>query len=104
MNTGGINSMFGRIYQGSDQTKNLRANKRFITPMPLCAVPDLFKKKLLPLHFALIQVSPPDDNGWMSLGISVDVTLAAARSATVVIAQVNADDAQNSGAQFYSSG
>ena len=77
------------IYDGSDQTKSLRANKRFITPLTLCTVPDLFKKKLLPLHFALIQVSPPDDNGWMSLGISVDVTLAAARSAAVVIAQVN---------------
>ena len=77
------------IYQGSDQTKSLRANKRFITPITLCAVPVLFKKKLLPLQFALIQVSPPDDNGWMSLGISVDVTLAAAQSAGVVVAQVN---------------
>ena len=77
------------IYQGSDQTKSLRANRRFITPMTLWAVPDLFKKKLLPLHFALIQVSLPDDHGWMSLGISVDVTLAAAQSAAVVIAQVN---------------
>ncbi len=62
------------IYQGSDQTKNLRANKRFITPLNLCAVPALFKKQMLPLDFAMIQVSPPDDNGWMSLGISVDVT------------------------------
>ena len=77
------------IYQGSDQTKSLQANKRFITPMNLCAVPDLFKKRLFPLHFALIQVSPPDDRGWMSLGISVDVTLAAAQSADLVIAQVN---------------
>ena len=77
------------IYQGSDQTKSLRANKRFITPITLCAVPVLFKKKMLPLQFALIQVSPPDDNGWMSLGISVDVTLAAAQSAGVVVAQVN---------------
>jgi GNAT superfamily N-acetyltransferase len=34
-------------------------------------------------------VSPPDDFGWMSLGISVDVTQAAARSADLVIAQVN---------------
>ncbi len=79
------------IYDGSDQTKSLQANKRFITPLTLGAVPDLFKKKMLPLHFALIQVSPPDDNGWMSLGISVDVTLAAARSAAVVIAQVNSN-------------
>jgi len=77
------------IYQGSDQTKSLRANKRFITPLTLCAVPGLFKKKMLPLDVALIQVSPPDDNGWMSLGISVDVTLAAAQSAALVIAQVN---------------
>ena len=77
------------IYQGSDQTKGLRANKRFITPMNLCAVPDLFKKRLFPLHCALIQVSPPDAHGWMSLGISVDVTLAAAQSADMVIAQVN---------------
>jgi len=77
------------IYQGSDQTKGLRANKRFITPMNLCAVPDLFKKRLFPLHIALIQVSPPDDHGWLSLGISVDVTLAAAQSADMVIVQVN---------------
>jgi acyl-CoA hydrolase/ribosomal protein S18 acetylase RimI-like enzyme len=77
------------IYQGSGQTKSLRANRRSITPITLCAVPDLFKRGLLPLHYALIQVSPPDDHGWMSLGISVDVTLAAAQSAGVVIAQVN---------------
>ena len=77
------------IYQGSDQTKSLQANRRFVTPMNLCAVPDLFKKRLFPLHFALIQVSPPDNNGWLSLGISVDVTLAAAQSADRVIAQVN---------------
>jgi acyl-CoA hydrolase/ribosomal protein S18 acetylase RimI-like enzyme len=77
------------IYQGSHQTKSLKANKRFITPMTLCAVPNLFKERLLPLHFALVQVSPPDNNGWMSLGISVDVTLAAAQSAALVIAQMN---------------
>jgi GNAT superfamily N-acetyltransferase len=43
----------------------------------------------LPIHVALIQVSPPDDFGWMSLGVSVDITLAAALSADLVIAQVN---------------
>ena len=37
----------------------------------------------------MIQVSPPDDFGWMSLGVSVDITLAAAQSADLVIAQVN---------------
>jgi acyl-CoA hydrolase/GNAT superfamily N-acetyltransferase len=77
------------FYLGSAKTKSLAKNKRFITPMNLSAVPRLFKTRQLPVHVALIQVSPPDDFGWMSLGISVDITLAAALSADFVIAQVN---------------
>jgi len=57
--------------------------------MNMSDVPALFATRKLPLNVALVQVSPPDDFGWMSLGISVDVTLAAARSADIVIAQVN---------------
>jgi acyl-CoA hydrolase len=77
------------FYLGSAKTRTLSKNMRFITPMNLSAIPRLFKSKLLPIHVALIQVSPPDDFGWMSLGISVDITLAAAMSADLVIAQVN---------------
>jgi acyl-CoA hydrolase/GNAT superfamily N-acetyltransferase len=77
------------FYLGSAKTKSLARNKRFITPMNLSDVPRLFKTRRLPIHVALIQVSPPDDFGWMSLGISVDITLSAAFSADFVIAQVN---------------
>ena len=77
------------FYLGSAKTKSLAKNMRFITPMNLSAVPHLFKTRRLPIHVALIQVSPPDDFGWMSLGISVDITLAAAMSADLVIAQAN---------------
>jgi acyl-CoA hydrolase/GNAT superfamily N-acetyltransferase len=77
------------FYLGSAKSKALARNARFITPMNLSAVPRLFKTRRLPIHVALIQVSPPDDFGWMSLGVSVDVTLAAALSADWVIAQVN---------------
>jgi len=77
------------FYLGSAKTKSLAKNMRFITPMNLSAVPRLFESRQLPIHVALIQVSPPDDFGWMSLGISVDITLAAALSADLVIAQVN---------------
>ena len=77
------------FYLGSAIPKSIAKNKRFITPMNLSAVPRLFQSRRLPLHAALIQVSPPDDFGWMSLGISVDITLAAAMSADLVIAQVN---------------
>lgn len=77
------------FYLGSASPKSIEAQKRFITPINLSAVPRLFKSRSLPIHVALIQVTPPDDFGWMSLGISVDITLSAAWSADLVIAQVN---------------
>jgi acyl-CoA hydrolase/RimJ/RimL family protein N-acetyltransferase len=77
------------IYIGSANAEVIARQKRFITPMNISDVPDLFTSKKLPIQVALIQVSPPDDFGWMSLGVSVDVTLAAALAAELVIAQVN---------------
>lgn len=77
------------FYPGSAKTKTLAENKRFLTPVNLSAVPLLFQSGRLPIHVALIQTSPPDDFGWMSLGISVDITLAAALAADLVIVQVN---------------
>jgi acyl-CoA hydrolase/GNAT superfamily N-acetyltransferase len=77
------------FYAGSAKTKGIARNQRFLTPVNLSAVPRLFKSRMLPIQAALIQVSPPDDFGWMSLGVSVDITLAAAESADLVIAQVN---------------
>jgi len=77
------------IYLGSAKSPSIAKHKRFITPMNMSDVPGLFLTRKMPLNVALIQVSPPDDFGWMSLGISVDVTMAAARSADLVIAQVN---------------
>jgi acyl-CoA hydrolase/GNAT superfamily N-acetyltransferase len=77
------------FYSGSAGPKSLAKNRRFFTPINLSALPQLFRSRQIPIHVALIQVSPPDDFGWMSLGISVDVTMAAALSADLVIAQVN---------------
>lgn len=77
------------FYLGSAKPKHLARNTRFNTPINLSQVPKLFKSHRLPIDVALIQVSPPDDFGWMSLGISVDISMAAAESADVVIAQVN---------------
>ncbi len=79
------------IYLGSTCSESLSRNKRFITPMNMSDVPKLFSSRRLPINVALIQLSPPDDFGWMSLGVSVDVTLAAANAADFVIAQVNSN-------------
>lgn len=88
------------FYLGSIKPKELADDQRFITPMNLSAIPRLFKQRKLPLHVALIQVSAPDDFGWMSLGVSVDITLAAARSADLVIAQVNGNMPRVHGMSF----
>lgn len=77
------------IYLGTAETESIAQKKRFITPVNMSEVPGLFKTRKLPIDVALVQVSPPDDFGWMSLGISVDVTLAAASAARHVIVQVN---------------
>ncbi|MFX1482286.1 MAG: GNAT family N-acetyltransferase [Promethearchaeota archaeon] len=59
------------------------------TPIMLSDIPELFRRRRMPLDVALIQISPPDRNGYSSLGISVDITKSAAESADLVIAQVN---------------
>lgn len=58
-------------------------------PVFLSEVPALFRKKILPLNVAMIQVSPPDRHGFCSLGVSVDVSRAAVHEAEYVIAQIN---------------
>jgi acyl-CoA hydrolase/GNAT superfamily N-acetyltransferase len=59
------------------------------TPIFLSNVPGFFHRGLVPIDVALIQTSSPDDHGYMSLGVSVDIVKAATEKASLVIAQVN---------------
>jgi acyl-CoA hydrolase len=58
-------------------------------PVFLSEIPELFKRNILPLDVAIVQVSPPDRHGYCSLGLSVDVARSAVNTAKYVIAQVN---------------
>jgi len=58
-------------------------------PIFLSQIPQLFRKNILPIDVALVQVSPPDTHGYCSLGTSVDVARAAVDTAKYIIAQVN---------------
>ncbi|MFW9932331.1 MAG: acetyl-CoA hydrolase/transferase family protein, partial [Candidatus Thorarchaeota archaeon] len=74
-------------------SENIRAavadGRADYSPIMLSDIPRLFRSKRMPLDVAMIQVSPPDEHGYCSLGISVDITKAGAESADIVIAQVN---------------
>lgn len=58
------------------------------TPVYFSEIPAILKEELRP-NVTLLQVSPPDDHGYCSLGVSVDYTKGAAQEADLVIAQVN---------------
>ena len=59
------------------------------TPCFMYQVPELFDRERFRPDVSLIQVSPPDRHGFVSLGVGVDVAMAAAKNSKIVIAQVN---------------
>jgi len=58
-------------------------------PVFLSEIPELFRQNILPLDVAIVQVSPPDNHGYCSLGLSVDIARSAVNTAKHVIALVN---------------
>ncbi len=59
------------------------------TPVFLSKVPDLLYRGLARVDVALIQTSMPDEHGFMSMGVSLDIVKAATEMATTVVAQIN---------------
>ncbi|MGM0510950.1 MAG: GNAT family N-acetyltransferase [Thermoplasmatota archaeon] len=73
-----------------DNTRDAVAEgKADYTPIFMKDIPDMFRSKRIPLDVSLVQVSPPDEHGWVSLGIAVDIIKAAVENSKKVIAQVN---------------
>jgi acyl-CoA hydrolase len=58
-------------------------------PVFLSDIPDLFKRKILSIDVAVVQVSPPDIHGYCSLSVSIDIARSAVDNAKEVIALVN---------------
>jgi acyl-CoA hydrolase len=77
------------MFVGANVRKAVAGGQADYIPVFLSEVPALFRKNILPLDVAMIQVSPPDKHGFCSLGVSVDVTRAAIQMAVHVIAQIN---------------
>ncbi len=80
-----VNSFF----VGGNVRATLKNGNGSYTPVFLSELPLLFKRNIIPIDVALIQVSPPDKHGYCSLGVSVEATLAAISNAKHVIAQIN---------------
>ena len=84
------NFRLNSFFVGNNSREAVNRGMADYTPIFLSQVPQLLKRGLVPINVALIQTSPPDAHGYMSLGISVDIVKAAVEKASLVIAQVNA--------------
>lgn len=58
-------------------------------PVFLHQIPRLFEDGIIPLDVAMAMVSPPDEHGFMSVGVETLACMAALRTARKVIVQVN---------------
>jgi acyl-CoA hydrolase len=81
--------MTNTFFVGANLRPYLTEGNADYVPVFLSEIPLLFRRKIKPVDVALIQVSPPDKHGFCSLGVSVDITLAALQAATYVVAQIN---------------
>ena len=80
-----VNTMF----ISANVRKAVHDGRADFTPVLLSEFPLLFKNRVLPLDVALIQVAPPDEHGFCSIGVEVGLTKSAAEAARIVIAEVN---------------
>lgn len=76
-------------FVGGNVRKSVNTPDAGYIPIFLSEIPWLFKRNILPLDVAIVQVSSPDKHGYCSLGVSVDVALPAIRTAKKIIAQIN---------------
>ncbi len=77
------------LFLGENVREAVVAGRADYTPIFLGEIEDLFFSGALPLDVVLMQVSPPDNHGYVTLGTTIDCTLNAARCARTVIAEVN---------------
>ena len=77
------------LFLGGNVRPAVAAGRADYTPICLSEIEKLFWSGEMPLDVALIQTSPPDEHGYLSLGTSIDCTLSAAQCARYVIAEVN---------------
>lgn len=77
------------FFIGNNTRKAVEEGRASYIPVFLSEVPLLFRRGIITLDVVLISVSPPDEHGFCSLGVSVDASKAAIDAAKIIIAQVN---------------
>src|SRR5579883_2331768 len=77
------------MFIGGNVREAVNEGRADYTPVYLSEVEALFESGAMMIDVALIQVSPPDEHGFCSLGVGVDTTMTACKCARYTVAQVN---------------
>ncbi len=88
------------FFIGANVREAVRQGRADYTPIFLSEIPRLFRTGRVVIDVALIQVSPPDEHGYCSYGVSTDIVKSAAESAKVVVAEVNSNTPRSLGDCF----
>ena len=77
------------LFVGPADRKAINEGRADYMPIFLHQIPELFYSGQMPLDVAVLQLSPPDEHGFMSFGVEILCSKAAAETAKTVIVQVN---------------
>jgi 4-hydroxybutyrate CoA-transferase len=77
------------LFVGPADRKAINEGRADYIPIFLHQIPALMYSDQMPLNVAILHLSPPDEHGFMSFGVEVLASKAAAEKAEIVIAQVN---------------
>lgn len=77
------------LFVSENVRKAVNSEQGGYVPIFLSEIGQLFRRNILPIDVALVNVSPPDQHGFCSLGVSVDIAKAAVETTGTIIAQIN---------------
>ncbi len=77
------------FFIGANTRRAVHEGRADYTPVFLSKIPDLIRSRRMPVDVALIQCTPPDQFGYVNIGVSVDINPAGIEAARLVIAEIN---------------
>ncbi len=77
------------LFVSTATRKAVNEGRADFTPCLYSHVPRLFEDKIISANVLLLQITPPNEEGYCSFGLTVDYAKAAAKNADIVIGQVN---------------
>jgi len=88
------------VFIGSNVREAINDGRADYTPIYLSEIEELFESGAMPIDVALVELSPPDSQGYCSFGVGVDTTLTDTKCARHVVAQINSYMSRTFGDSF----